>query len=128
MFSMVLAAYGLAAGYCPVLQVNGAYFDGAFTPGENLPTLQVSNGTSSYAFVRLQNVTQPSSVTMYLSRGGTAVIENIPPGTYELRFAYGGKMLADCTTVVEAAGVSQFDNPLDFAVNRTETPVPCQTK
>lgn len=103
-----------AAAPCSSPRVNGSMMDGGFPAGDHLSRLRVRNGTASYAFVKVIDAEQGLIATMYLDQGGQGAISHIPNGTYQVKFAFGGRLLAECQELAGAERALAFDTPIAF--------------
>lgn len=112
-----------AAARCPMPLSNGVMTDGGFPPGDHLSKLRIRNGTDVYAFVKIIDAAQGLIGTMYLAKGGQGTIGDIPDGTYRVKFAFGGRLLADCQTLVQPERTLVFDGPVTFQMTKTVTEV-----
>lgn len=71
--------------------------------------LEIDNGSAGNAIAKVRNAaTDALVVSFYIDRNRTASIEGLPDGTYNIQYATGGALAADCRSFAEMLSVGEF--------------------
>ena len=111
-----------AAESCSIALTSGATLSGAYPQIDYGHLITVENGTDDVAFIRLRNAATEQRTLMYLARGERGAIEDVPDGQYEMLFAFGGRLLADCETLAQPEDTQKFKGIRSLQTIRTEVP------
>lgn len=103
-----------AAAECARVLHNGLVLTGDYPPIDYPHQLTIQNKHGSPAVVKLLNLQTRQRTLFYVGAGQTASLANIPDGTYNIAYASGGHLAADCETVIRPDATMVFPGPQTF--------------
>lgn len=115
------AAVHDAAAPCAIGLATGDILTGELPVLDYPHRLIIENGQNkSDAFVKLVGIDSPIKTLFFVAGGTRAELSNIPDGRYDIAFALGGTLAADCETVIRPRSTEKFPETQTFATERTE--------
>lgn len=79
--------------------------------------ITVKNGSNGPAIVKIIDEVTRASSLFYVARGGVGTVR-VNDGHYRFQYAVGGRLAADCETVLKPKGVAEFDKLFELRVQR----------
>ena len=96
-----------ARGQCSLELANSTLLTHPFVIPDQGHEIAIHNGSRAHAFVK---ITTPDGYRelRYVERGGTSKSLALSDGVYRIQFALGGRLAADCETVIDPESLGEF--------------------
>ena len=89
--------------------------------------LEIKNGGGSNAIIKVRRFPSNAAIAMFfVGKGQTARVEGIPDGTYQIQYAFGGRLNKECKGFAKILGAGQFPKAETLKTERTITQITTQ--
>ncbi len=100
---------------CETRPVNGQIIGPPVTTPTGVHTLTIKNGSDGDAIVKVRDaVTGRAVVSFFVAANATTTFDRLRDGKYQVQFAVGGAMTADCKTFIQPRAVKMFPEDSTF--------------
>jgi len=90
---------------------SGTILGGYYRKQDEGHSIEIRNGNSNPAIVKLKDVSGRTYLSFYVKRSGTAEVRGLRDGVYKIQFAHTDGLAADCSTMNTVLAVSEFPAP-----------------
>src|SRR5579864_443 len=109
---------------CPFPPANGQIFVGNFPSGRKGHTIEIENGSTANAIIKIRNAnTSRLFASFYVAKGQSASVTNLPDGNYRIQYAFGGDLGIDCRNFVRVTSAAQFPDVESLRTEYTSTEI-----
>jgi hypothetical protein len=109
---------------CPFPPVNGQIFAGSLPPDKKGHTIEIDNGSSANAIIKIRNAnTTRLFASFYVAKGQSASVTSLPDGNYRIQYAFGGDLGIDCRNFVRVTSAAQFPDIESLRTEYTSTQI-----
>jgi len=103
---------------CQFIPDNGRVLSLNARSGEH--KIEIENGTAGNAIIKVRDATTGRvSVSFFVALGRTASFDRLPDGTYQVQYAIGQALAADCHSFVHTEAADEFPGPDNFSTRYT---------
>jgi|CoawatStandDraft_6_1074263.scaffolds.fasta_scaffold01949_9 curved DNA-binding protein CbpA len=114
---------------CENLPANGKVFSGRKLLGGKGHILDINNGSSGNAIVKLRYASSMKTAASFFVRSNeTASLSGIPDGTYVIQYAFGPTLSASCRSFTSVESAGQFPQEETFTTERVEDALGVQVR
>ncbi|WP_082462759.1 J domain-containing protein [Sphingobium sp. Leaf26] len=101
---------------------NGKILVGAKRLGEDGHILQISNGSSGDAIVKVRSTdTGNLLASFFVKQNSESQLSGIPDGSYKIQYAIGTQLAENCKSFTGMSAVNEFPNPESLTTTSEET-------
>ena len=109
---------------CSTPPWNGKVLDGYAAKGASGHEVEIKNGSSADAIVKLRDaVSGRLAVSFFVQKGATATFGRLPDGTYHVQYAFGSNLAVDCRSFAHVTSAQQMPSVESMVTRYSQTKI-----